>query len=86
MFLEFTLKTTDGKILRKSKTNVDCCVTSSISESEDGTNSRSPIVTKDEKCTGGTKQNLQAWIDESASKGAYHQGLCYEKWFYAPGM
>jgi hypothetical protein len=79
MFLETTLKTTDGKYLGKSKTNVDCCLEYSIFKSEDGTNSRWPLV-NDGSCGGGLKKNLQEWIDYSSFLN--NEGLCYENWFY----
>ena len=75
-----TLTSTTGVHLGRAPQNEDCCLTNSISTSEDGTDVRWPIVVPQAAgCGGGYRNTYQQWIDSAARKG---YGLCFEGWLY----
>ena len=76
-------RSTSGIILEKAQENNPCCLHHSILTSEDGTNSRWPLVTDDDSCVGGGKQTFQQWLDEVADTSSYHNNrLCFDGWLY----
>ena len=72
-----TLTSTSGVYLDRAPHNEDCCLTNSISASEDGTYARYPILVGG--CGGNHRKTYQQWIDYAA-QGGY--GLCFEGWLY----
>ena len=75
-----TLTSTSGVHLDRAPHNEDCCLTNSISTSEDGTYARWPIVVGQTLlCGGNHRKTYQQWIDYAA-QGGY--GLCFEGWLY----
>ena len=72
-----TLTSTTGVHLERAPQNEDCCLTNSISTSEDGTDAKYAIVIVG--CGGGHRKTYQQWIDYAA-QGGY--GLCFEGWLY----
>ena len=91
---------TEGIVFRPAKTNANCCAKESISESDNGTEYRQPIVYfKDRQMRGGGKLNngnfvkgrasFQDWIDLSldyyiGANGKDIRGICYKTWRYVP--
>ena len=71
----------DGTVFERADTNAECCLTNSISKSEDGSNYRWPIVLETSECSGGIKKTYQEWID-FVSEDDRFKGICYEGWVY----
>ena len=71
-------------LLVRSKQNAHCCLTDSISKSEDGTGYyKWPMVDFDGTCNGGFRKPFQQWVDDFV--GFWFQsgrGLCVEGWKY----
>ena len=66
-----------------AKENDDCCLTYSISSSEDGISHRWPLVKREGGCSGGFKKTFQQWVDYTVSEyESYGFGLCFEGWRY----
>ena len=61
------LTSTSGVLLEKAKENDDCCLTNSISASEDGSSLRRPLVKGEGGCDdGGMNNTFQQWVDYTA--------------------
>ena len=72
----------DGSLFERAITNVECCLTYSILESEDGTKPRWPILIFREgtfECIGGNEQTYQEWIDDASDN---NNGICFKGWSY----
>ena len=78
------LTSTSGMMLERAKENDACCLTNSISASEDGSTLRSPLVKGEGGCEGDLKKTFQQWVDYTASKSISidRHGLCFENWNY----
>ena len=73
-------------LLEKAKENDDCCLTNSISASEDGSSLRRPLVKGEGGCDdGGMNNTFQQWVDYTADTldSTERRGLCFENWHYA---
>ena len=78
------LTSTSGMMLERAKENDACCLTNSISASEDGSTLRSPLVKGGGGCEGDLEKTFQQWVDYTASKSSSidRHGLCFENWNY----
>ena len=76
--------TSDGTVFEKASTNVECCETSSITESEDGAQWRWPTVYQNDdgtfQCMGGKKKTYQEWVDLA---GLIGDDICIDGWRYS---
>ena len=74
-----TLTSTSGVVLERAKENANCCLTYSITASEEGqSSSRWPTVINGE-CAGGNKKTFQEYVDDTVK---YGYGLCFDGWKY----
>ena len=79
------LTSTSGVLLEKAKENDACCLTNSISASEDGSSLRRPLVKGEGGCDEvGLNITFQQWVDYTAFKSSSidRHGLCFENWNY----
>ena len=90
---------TTGVKLKRAKENAKCCENNYIESSEDGTETRWPVVSAEpicvdvdgekvcSRCSGGVNKSFQQWIDDAATSDP-PEGLCVgennEGWLYAP--
>ena len=81
---ENKLISTTGVIMERANKNTDCCSTSSILASEDGTSLRSPLARHDSGCVySSSEKTFQEWVDYTVlnyEHGGY--GLCIDRWRY----
>ena len=77
----------DGVVFERNRLNAECCAKQTISQCEDGTHIRWPIVIRPEGepiCVGGSRKTFQEWL-RGASK--YKNGICINEWlYYAKGI
>ena len=87
-----------GVMLKSAKENEKCCEQSYIYSSEDGTETRWPVVSAEpicveedgkkvcSRCYGGVKKSFQQWMDDAfdAVTSDPPAGLCVAGWLYVP--
>ena len=69
----------DGSVFERTGTNAECCLTYSISMSEDGTSYRWPLVGLSGDCAGGELRTYQEWLDYASELNV---PICFEAWRY----
>ena len=78
------MATSDGTVYEKASTNAECCESRSITESEDGTQWRWPLLYQNDdgtfKCMGGHKKTYQEWVDFAGSR---YENICIDGWRYS---
>ena len=87
-----------GVMLKSAKENAKCCENSYIESSEDGTETRWPVVSAEpmcveedgkkvcSRCYGGVEKSFQQWMDDAfdAVTSDPPAGLCVAGWLYVP--
>ena len=89
---------TSGDMMSRAKENEKCCEQFYIYSSEDGPETRWPLVSAEptcvevngekvcSKCYGGVEKSFQQWMDDAfdAVTSDPPAGLCVAGWLYVP--